>query len=136
MLNIINPVTNMNGGGNSLYTHYVTCYVKNGSDPVYSNLSIVIKSKEGTPINTYPLLTQWLQNNGFTNNKIYPAKGIWNSTLVTGIYVDTSETDEDEKIKCSGALLKNGAFSGVPDETIVRQNNSIYGFFYIEDVVL
>ena len=140
MLNIINPVTNMNGGGNSIYTHYVTIYSDNNSaSTAGNNISLIIKDNVNTPINSYELLQQWLIDNGFTNKIEFPARGSWggaddiSDTILSGIYVNTEEASE-EKIFAIGYRISSGQF--VSSCIQIEKSISYQGNTVVSDVVL
>lgn len=92
MLNIINPVTNMQGGGNSLYTHYIT--LSGSRDNI--GCCIEYKTSRATPFTTNEFFNELIAK-GFTFNMtstdaFLPATGVYgNGTSIFGIAADEPE---------------------------------------------
>lgn len=100
MLNIINPVTNMNGGGgNSLYTHYVT--IIHRPEPISDLLTAAITIQNNSAqAFTLSSFIQWLKQKGFIFDfsqapyvfRLYPGNIIYKTVTYPGISVNEDGT--------------------------------------------
>ena len=75
MVNFVNPVTNMNGGGNSLYTHYVTIKGEGSSADRSNVVYFLYKSDKATPFTSAQELYNDMAACGFGANAGLPCTG-------------------------------------------------------------
>lgn len=92
MLNIINPVTNMNGGGNGQYFHYISMSGR-ASEGGYFSVCFLYISKKSTPFSNATELYDDFIEKGFvredlTKQYAIPAYGTTNSgtEYIMGIF--------------------------------------------------
>ena len=95
MLNIINPVTNMQGGGNSLYTHYVTIIHRPEDNSNLLTAAITVQNNSASAF-TLSSFIQWLKQKGFIFDfsqdpyvlRLYPGNIFYKNVTYPGISVN------------------------------------------------
>lgn len=95
MLNIINPVTNMKGGGNSLYTHYVTIIHRPEDNSNLLTAAITVQNNSASAF-TLSSFIQWLKQKGFISDfsqdpyvlRLYPGNIFYKNVTYPGISVN------------------------------------------------
>ena len=99
MLNIINPVTNMQGGGNSLYTHYVTIIHRPEDNSNLLTAAITVQNNSASAF-TLSSFIQWLKQKGFIFDffqapyvfRLYPGYVLYKTEMYPGISVNEDGT--------------------------------------------
>lgn len=103
MPNIVNPVTNMNGWCNSLYTHYVTIIHRPEDNSNLLTAAITVQNNSASAF-TLSSFIQWLKQKGFI--------------------FDFSQTPDVFRLYPGNILYKNATYPGIS----VNEDGNIFSF--------